>query len=368
LNTRQPEPRLSITEDALLHEGGPSVSEAFPWAGVDRLLARLDVELTCEYGLGPLAAYRRRTLGQEIRDQLLREERAAVTANLVAPVLLARARAAYDGPLLVLKGPELTSRYPGRARRFADLDLLATDAEAAQAALLGAGFHVCAGIWPPEGYDDERKPHHHLQPLEWPGLALGIEIHKHVKLLPGNDSPSNEEIFEAAVASSTGVQGLLSPNPRHHAVLLSMHAWGQVPMRQIRELIDVLVFIDEGERDELSKVAERWHFRRGWETTLKVADWLLGEGPEPLPVRLWARYLRELREPTVFEMHLQEWLAPFWVSPPLTAARRAAGAFLGDFHPGFGLTWAEKLRRTRRALAHPLAPKSEHDRRSGLRR
>ena len=358
--TTHADPTLSITKDHTMQPAGLP-PDSFPWPAVDRILARLNVDLTCEYALGPLAAYRRRALGQDVPDQLLREERAAVTANLVAPVLLARARAAYDGPLLVLKGPELTSRYPGKARRFVDLDLLAGDAEAAQAALLAAGFRLKDRPWPPEGFDEERNPHHHLHPLEWPGLALGIEIHKHVKLLPGNDWPSNAEVFDAAVPSSTGIEGLVTPHPRHHAVLLSMHAWGQVPMRKVRELLDVVVFIDDDERDELSQVAEQWHFRRGWESTLDVADWLLGDGPEPLLVRLWARYLRELREPTVLEMHLQEWMSPFWVAPPLTAARRAAGAFVGDFRPALGVTWPKKLRRIRRALAHPLASKSEHD-------
>jgi hypothetical protein len=355
---------MSITQDSAAQNTGRSWVE-FPWPALDRLLARLDTDLTCAYGLGPLAAYRRRALGQEIVQQLLREERAAVTGNLVAPVLLARARAAYDGPLLVLKGPELTSRYPGRARRFADLDLLAGDAEAAQAALVGAGFRLADCVWPPEGFDEQSNPHHHLHPLEWPGLALKIELHKHVKLLPGNDSPSNAEVFEAAVQSTTGIDGLLSPHPTHHAVLLSMHAWGQVPMQNIRSLIDVLVFANDCERDELSQVAGRWQFRRGWNATLDVTDWLFGDAPEPRLVRLWARYLRDLREPTLLEMHVQEWLSPYWLAPPPTATRLALRALVGDFRPGLGVTWSHKLRRIRGALAHPLASKSEHRRRHG---
>lgn len=341
---------------------------AVPWPTVDRLLARLDVEAICEHRLGPLAAYRRRMLGQEVPEQLRREERAAATANLVAPALLARARDAYDGTLVVLKGPEVTSRYPGRARRFGDLDLLPDDAEQAQAALLAAGFRLQDRDWPPEFYDEVRRPHYHLHPLEWPGLALRIEVHKRVKWPDGLAGPRNAEIFEAAKPGTLGIDGLLVPDPSHHAVLLSAHAWGEVPMRHIRELMDVLAFVDGPGRDAPARVAERWGFRRGWETTLSVADWLLHEAPEPVAVKLWARYLRGLREPTVIEMHLQEWLAPFWMAPPRAAARRAVAALGRDVLPAPEQTWAENARQILRALLHPRSPKSEHDRRSGIRR
>jgi hypothetical protein len=353
---------------------------AVPWPTVDRLLARLDVEATCEQRLGPLAAYRRRMLGQEVPEQLRREERAAATANLVAPALLARARDAYDGTLVVLKGPELASRYPGRARRFADLDLLAADAEEAQAALLAAGFQLqdrdaaaARGLnatpgWPPPGYDEERNPHYHMHPLEWPGLGLRIEVHKQVRWPPGLTAPRPAEIFEAATPGSLGIEGLLVPDPSHHAVLMSAHAWGEVAMRHIRELMDVFVFVDVAGRDAPARLAERWGFRRGWETTLSVADWLLLEEPEPVAVKLWARYLRGLREPTVIEMHVQEWLAPFWMAPPRAAARCTVAALARDVLPAPEQTWAEKARQIVRALLHPFSPRTEHDRRSGIGR
>jgi hypothetical protein len=341
---------------------------AVPWPIVDRLLARLDVGAICDHRLGPLAAYRRRLLGQEVPEQLRREERAAATANLVAPALLARARDAYDGTLVVLKGPEVTSRYPGRARRFGDLDLLPADAEKAQEALLAAGFRLQDRDWPPEFYDEVHRPHYHLHPLEWPGLALRIEIHKHVKWPEGLAGPSNAEIFEAARPGTPTIDGLLVPDPSHHAVLLSSHAWGEVPMRHIRELMDILAFVDGTGRDEAARVAKRWGFRRGWETTLSVADWLLHDAPEPVAVKLWARYLRGLREPTVIEMHLQEWLAPFWMAPPKSAVRFAAAAVARDLVPGPDQTWPDNARQILRALAHPFSSKAEHDLRSGVGR
>ncbi len=337
------------------------------WDAVDRLVGTLPPELARDHGLGPLAARRARLRGDPMPAELAREERAAQAAALVAPILLARARDAYPGPLLLVKGPELARRYPDGARRFGDLDLVAGDADEAQAALLAAGFRRQERDWPPEGYDEDRHPHYHLHPLEWPGLGLRIEIHKHVKWPEGLSPPRNEELFEAAIPSLVGVDGLLAPEPHHHAVVLASHAWGEIPMRKLRELVDVLAFAD-GERAELRRVATRWGIERGLDSTLAVADWLLFGTPEPRLVRLWARYLRELREPTVLEMHLQEWLSPFWLAPPRVALRKSLQAVGRDLRPWPNQSWHAKLRQAARALLHPLSPKSVHDRRSGTGR
>lgn len=339
------------------------------WEGVDRVLERLGPELASEHGLGPIAARRLRLSSDEVPARLFREERAARTAALVAPALLKRIREAYSGPLLLVKGPELTVRYPDGSRRFGDLDLLPGDAEEAQAALLAAGFRLQdRPRWPPEGYDEVRRPHYHLHPLEWPGLGLRVEIHKHVKWPDGLRPPRNEELFEAAVPSVVGVEGIVAPNPHHHAVLLVSHAWGEVPMRKLRDLVDVLSFVDDGDRPDIRRQAAAWGIERGCESTLAVADWLLLDSPEPRLVGVWARYLRELREPTVLEMHIQEWLSPFWLTSPPTALRNALRAVLGDLRPRPNQTWGGKLRQTIRAVTHPFSSTSEHYERSGYRR
>lgn len=338
------------------------------WDGVDRILERMTPELATENGLGPLEARRLHLAGEEVPDYLLREERAGRTATLVAPALLERAREAYDGPLLLVKGPELTARYPDGARRFGDLDLVAGDAEAAQAALLGAGFRLQDRDWPPEGYDDVRRPHYHLHPLEWQGLGLRIEIHKHAKWPDGLQPPRNEELFEAAVPSVLGIEGLLTPHPDHHAVLLVSHAWGEIPMRRVRQLVDVLAFVDDGDRPEIRRVAARWGIQRGWMSTLAVADWLLRGAPEPRLVRVWARYLRELREPNVLEMHVQDWLSPFWLTTPLPATRKTCSAVARDLKPKPDQTWGSKIRQTGRAITHPRRSRTEHYVRSGYER
>jgi putative nucleotidyltransferase-like protein len=338
------------------------------WEGVNGLLERLTPELASEHGLGPLEARRLRLAGDEVPGDLFREERASRAAALVAPSLLKRARDAYDGPLLLVKGPELVARYPDAARRFGDLDLVAGDAEEAQAALLAAGFRLQERDWPPEGYDDVRRPHYHLHPLEWPGLGLRIEIHKHVKWPEHLRPPANEELFEAAVPSIVGVEGLLAPSPDHHAIVLVSHAWGEIPMRRLRQLVDVLAFVDDRDRPDLRRLAGRWGIERGWSSTLAVADWLLRGDQEPRLVGVWARYLRELREPNVLEMHVQEWLSPFWLTTPSPAARKSFAAVVRDLKPRPNQTWGGKVRQTARALTHPRRTRTEHYVRSGYRR
>lgn len=354
----QPAPETDSLTQAT-HDPWPAL-----WPAIDRFIDVLDEQALSAHGLGPLAAYRLRALGRPISDRLGREARAAGAAHMVAPTLLSRAAAAYDGPFVMLKGLEVAARYPGRARRFGDIDLLAGDAEEAQAALLHAGFQLQDRDWPPPGYDEVCNPHYHMHPLVWPGLGLRIEVHKRVKWPKGLAAPPSEEIIAAAVPNRFGVEGLLVPDARHQAVLLATHAWGEVVMRNLRELLDVTLFAERADRDELAGIAARWGFQPGWKTTVAVADWLFYGAPEPSAIRVWARYLRTLREPTVAEMHVQEWVAPFWLVPPRRAVRKTWLAVLRDLRPEPDQTWAAKLRQTGLAILHPLARASEHDRRS----
>jgi hypothetical protein len=189
-----------------------------------------------------------------------------------------------------------------------------------------------------------------------------------VKWPDGLRPPGNDELFEAAGPSVAGVDGLLAPHPDHHAIVLASHAWGEIPMRNLRQLVDVLAFAEDEGRDELRRLAGGWGIERGWASTLAVADWLLRGGPEPRLVGIWARYLRDLREPTVFEMHVQEWLSPFWLAAPRPAARKVWVAVSRDLRPGPDQGWGAKLRQTLRALMHPRSSASEQYARSGYRR
>lgn len=329
------------------------------WEGVDRFLERISPEVAASQGLGPLAARRLRVLGRPVPDQLVREERAAKAGALVAPVLLARVINAHDAPLLLMKGPELASCYPGGARRLGDLDLLAGDAERAQANLLGNGFSP-----KPKALRADYSRHHHLAPLVYPGVPLPIEIHRRAMWPEGLKGPTNAELFEAAIPAGVGIDGILVPDRRHHALLLAAHAWGEVPMRNVREFVDVLALTDDGDREELLQLARRWDFERGWIATLAVADWLLRGGPEPAFVPVWARYLRSLREPTVFEMHVQEWLSPFTLAPPRTAVRLSAAALFRDLRPGRSEGWGTKFLRMAFALLGAFSRQSAHEQRS----
>jgi hypothetical protein len=281
----------------------------------------------------------------------------------VVPALLARVREAYDGPLLILKGPEVTRLYPDGARRLGDLDLLAGDPERAQEALLAAGFRE-----KPRSRHPDYTVHHHLHPLVWPDIPVPVEIHRRVAWPRGLVSPSNRELFAAALPADLGVEGILTPDPRQHAVLLASHSWREVPLHKLRAFVDVLAFTADDAREELAEIARRWDFERGWLSTLAAADWLLRDGEEPRFVRYWARYVRQFREPTVFEMHLQAWLSPFSLTRPRIAARLSAGAVLRDLRPRTPQEgWDAKARRTALALRHPLSVKSEHARRLGRR-
>ena len=324
------------------------------------MLERLEPSLASKHGLGPLAARRLRLRREPVPDLLVREERAARAAALVVPALLARVREACEGPLLILKGPELTRIYPDGARRLGDLDLLAGDPEGAQEALLAAGFRE-----KPQLLHPDYTVHHHLHPLVWPDIPVPVEIHRRVAWPRGLASPSNTELFTAALPADLGVEGILAPDPRQHAVLLASHAWREVPLHKLRAFVDVLAFTDDDVREELAELARRWDFEQGWCSTLATADWLLRDGEEPRFVRYWARYVRQPREPTVFEMHLQAWLSPFSLTRPGIAARLSAAAVLRDLRPRTSQEgWDAKARRTAWALRHPFSPKSRQARRS----
>ena len=68
------------------------------------------------------------------------------------------------GGFMLMKGLEVAVRYPDPASRsFTDLDLLAEEPDAAQHALIGAGF---VELQTGRDYSGEQ----HLAPLAWPGF------------------------------------------------------------------------------------------------------------------------------------------------------------------------------------------------------
>src|SRR5581483_5977639 len=86
------------------------------WRAVDGLLARADVDGVLAHRVAPLAAYRLRQLGEPVPAALQPYEQLARMATLTAIPLLRRLRDLADGPLVLVKGAEVASLYPGRAR------------------------------------------------------------------------------------------------------------------------------------------------------------------------------------------------------------------------------------------------------------
>ena len=160
--------------------------------------------------------------------------------------------------MMVLKGPEVSALYPGRARMLVDLDLLVADAPAAWKSLLAAGFE------PADRLERVSPSFYHLNPIELPGFPLPIELHKSAKWPAGLRPPPNEVLFEAAVPASVEVQGLLAPAPAHHTLLLAGHAWAERPLERFRDLIDVAVMADGIDSRELEQTATEWGWDRVW--------------------------------------------------------------------------------------------------------
>ena len=106
--------------------GGAFLEAPDLWRGVESLIKSklTDVEGLARQGLGPLAADVLQQQGRSVPLLLLHQQRSARAAALTAPLLLERVRNACEGPVLVLKGPELAARYPNRSRLFGDLDIL----------------------------------------------------------------------------------------------------------------------------------------------------------------------------------------------------------------------------------------------------
>ena len=123
------------------------------WTAVERLADRAaSIDDLRAHRIHLIAARRLRALGRPVPAALANEMRASAACALTVPLLLRRVRAALDGPLVVIKGPEAAAHYPDPVLRpYGDIDLLVRDAAASQRALLAAGFFP---IGDPRLYED----------------------------------------------------------------------------------------------------------------------------------------------------------------------------------------------------------------------
>ena len=326
------------------------------WGGVDPLLERGDERALVFHRLESLAAHRLRRLGRVVPEELVESERLGAAFTLAATAHLTRVRAAVDGPLLVFKGPDLAARYPDPALRIArDLDLLAPDPQAVQAALLEAGFVET-------GDQDLYARAPHLRPLAWPGMPVEVEVHAQPNWPPRLVAPASAELLEGAVPSAAGVEGVLAPALERHVLLVAAHAWMHGPLQRLRDLLDVALLAREADRREVERVAHVWGMTKLWRTTAAIADALFLGEPAPRALRGWAKNLAEVRERTVLEQHLARWRCWFDALPPSLAAQATVDELLDDLTPEPGESWGSKLRRSRRAVRNAFVRRSEHDR------
>jgi hypothetical protein len=327
------------------------------WGAVDTLLQRAPSLTALRYHrLALLEADRRRRAGEPLTDALAREQMIAVVSELAVTPALLRIREAYDGPLVLLKGPEVARDYRAPATRpFRDLDLLTDDAQAAQRALLAAGF---VAVGDPALYEGI----HHLRPLRAPGTPFVIELHTRLKWPDGLAAPSLDELLAVRVPSRTGVAGIDALPPAEHAICLAAHAWAHEPLARAGRLVDVAATLARTEPATVDALARRWGVGRLWRTTTRAADALLEGNKRSAALALWARHLSRADERTVLEAHVQDLLSPLWGLRCMHAPGTALAALTRDVRRDGREAWSQKLTRTRLAIGHAGVRKSEHDR------
>jgi hypothetical protein len=332
-------------------------------ADIDAIFTRLDELLDSAPSLHDLehhrlllvAARRRRELGEIVPGRMIAAERMAAAGAMAAPVLMAKVRAALDGPMLVMKGVEVARHYPDPSlRSYGDLDLVVPDAERSQRQLLDAGFELCGEAWVYEGI-------HHLRPLRAAGLPLLVELHHAPKWIDRLEPPAVHELLELGVPAPNLCDGVLVLPPAAHALVMAAHTWGHYPLTPLRDLLDIALVAREADPAELERLAEAWGLERVWRSTWRATEFLFGEGRLPASMRIWARHLADVRERTVLESHLQRWLASLWALPRRKALSSLRAALAADLRPTGEERWSAKLARTRKALRAAFARKSHHD-------
>jgi hypothetical protein len=309
-----------------------------------------------EHRLQLFAARSWRASGRQLPVELRADEHRAAVMALAVPLLVARARAAYGGTLMLMKGPEAAASRPvPETRYFRDLDFLVDDPIAAQRALVAHGFFEGGEF----GADEDAQ---HLQPLAWPGLPLVVEVHRRPNCPPWLTPPPSQELFRGAVPSVTGVEGVLAPAPAVHALLLAAHSWAHRPLTRLADFIDIVAVLGGADRNAVDELARQWGWEGMWRTTIAAAEAILADRPCPLSLRIWARHLQPARECTLLESHLRRIAAPIWAMPLRHAPRAVGVAFKQVAGKHQDESWGDKRRRSSQALAHAFMTESAHGR------
>jgi hypothetical protein len=344
----------------MTRRGGTSDSTAVDiptiWARVEELVdSAPTVQSLVAHRLHLVAARVWRSRGMVVPEVLAAEERRAIMIRMAARPLLERARAAYGGKLMLMKGAEVAAHYHHPSDRFfCDLDLLADDAPAAQRALIQAGFIQCGD---PATYEEAQ----HLCPLVWPGVPLFIELHRRPNSPAWLPRRTAEDIFSLSAPSATGVDGLLAPDPAAHAMLLVAHSWAESPLGRLTDLIDVAAMLEGDGGRQADDLAGRWGWEGMWRVARRAGEAVLSDGDWPPSLNLWARHLIRARDRTVLENHLARIAAPASALPVSVAPIALASAIKLTAVPGNDEVWSRKLRRSGLAVAHAFMPRSRHN-------
>jgi hypothetical protein len=225
---------------------------------------------------------------------------------------------------------------------------------AAQQALIGAGFVECGD---PADYEHAQ----HLCPLVWPGIPLFVELHRRPNSPGWLPRRTPDEIFDLAVPSATGIEGLLAPDPAAHALLLVAHSWAQAPLARLTDLIDVAAVLDEEGRARAGDLSRRWGWEGMWRVALDAGDAVLRDSAWPASLSVWARHLASVRDRTVLENHIARIAGPASAVPVSHAPAALASTIKLAATRREGELWSEKLRRSGLAVAHAFMARSAHD-------
>jgi Uncharacterised nucleotidyltransferase len=327
------------------------------WARLEGILDRSDdFEALRAHRLHLLGLQRWRALGRRLPSEAARLEKEAAIAALSATGLLQHAVEAYDGRMTIMKGIEVARLYPDDwLRPFRDLDLIVDDVDAAQSALIEAGFEE---VGQPEIYEDI----HHLRPLAFGVGPLVIELHREPKWpYAVGTPPSGDRLLRGSVPSSTGVHGLLTLSASDHAICLAAHAWAHEPLLRLGDLLDVSLVAAQSEAQELAERAREFGVDRIWASTIAAATAIFGAGRVTFPLRTWARSLAHGNRRSVLEGHAQKWLSPFAALPFPESLRAAGKQAAADLMPAEGEGWSSKARRVGAALRDARKPRAVHD-------
>jgi hypothetical protein len=335
------------------------------WDKVNRFVdSCLDAppDVLIAHGIHLLAVDRLRSSGRPIPYLLGEADRANTLRYLAGRSLLQRVRALLDGPMVLVKGPEVAQWYPAPTlRAYGDLDILVPDSTTARLTLLSAGFQ--------EVRDYEFS--HTQRPLRWPGLPLAIELHHQLPWLPWGVAPCPESLFESRVPSTTGIEGITTLPAADHAVFVAVHAWGHAPLRRLNDVIDVMAIAQGVGSERVAARATAMGMGNVWSTTVGAANSLFDErASDSVPLKTWARHLYPPRERSVSEVHIARWIGSLWAPTLRGKVRSLIVTLRDDLEPLPGEPWREKWARTSRAVREAdspalLRPRNANDELSG---